>query len=144
MGRGGSFLLPVRALSKIIRAKFLDALEKVFREERLKGTRPCLTDPAHFQRFTRKLKRKKWVVYAKGTFDASQNAYHYLSRYTHRVAIANHRLLDTDQGRLAHPTPDHYLPLLYSFGASDTADRVRFPVTGFDMGSLSMRSVLFG
>ncbi len=53
-------------------------------------------------------------------------------------------VLETDQGRLAHPTPDHYLPLLYSFGASDTADRVRFPVTGFDMGSLSMRSVLFG
>jgi 4,5-DOPA dioxygenase extradiol len=50
----------------------------------------------------------------------------------------------TEDGRLAHPTPDHYLPLLYAFGASDAADRVQFPITGFDLASLSMRSVLFG
>jgi hypothetical protein len=73
---GNSFLLPVRALSKIIRGKFLEGLEKAFHEDRLRGKVPCLEDPAHFQRFTRKLRRKKWVVYAKGTFDASQNAYH--------------------------------------------------------------------
>jgi hypothetical protein len=105
-----SFLLPVRALSKIIRAKFLEALEKAFREERLKGTWPCLTDPAHFQRFTRKLRRKKWVVYAKGTFDASQNAYHYLSRYTHRVAIANHRLLSLAEGKVSFRARDNSRP----------------------------------
>lgn len=54
------------------------------------------------------------------------------------------RLPSTDAGRLSHPTPDHYLPLLYAAGAADAADGVRFPVTGFDMGSLSMRSVLYG
>jgi 4,5-DOPA dioxygenase extradiol len=52
--------------------------------------------------------------------------------------------LDGESGRLAHPTPDHYLPLLYAAGASDPKDPVRFPITGFDMASLSMRSVLFG
>ena len=52
------------------------------------------------------------------------------------------RALGTEAGRLAHPTPDHYLPLLYVVGASDPADAVRFPITGFDMGSLSMRSVI--
>jgi hypothetical protein len=65
-----SLLLPVRALSKIIRAKFLEGLEKAFREERLKGMLPCLADPAHFPRFTRKLRRKKWLVYAKESLDA--------------------------------------------------------------------------
>jgi 4,5-DOPA dioxygenase extradiol len=50
----------------------------------------------------------------------------------------------SDTGRVAHPTPDHYLPLLYAAGASDARDPVRFPVTGFDMSSLSMRAVLFG
>jgi hypothetical protein len=105
-----SFLLPVRALSKIIRAKFLEALEKAFREERLKGTLPCLTDSAHFQPFTRKLRRKKWVVYAKGTFDASQNAYHYLSRDTHRVAIANHRLVNLAEGRVSFRARDNSRP----------------------------------
>jgi 4,5-DOPA dioxygenase extradiol len=54
------------------------------------------------------------------------------------------RALDTEDGRLCHPTPDHYLPLLYAAGASGDGDAVRFPITGFDLGSLSMRAVLFG
>jgi 4,5-DOPA dioxygenase extradiol len=49
-----------------------------------------------------------------------------------------------DAGHLAHPTPEHYLPLLYAMGASDPEDAVGFPVTGFDMGSLSMRTALLG
>jgi 4,5-DOPA dioxygenase extradiol len=47
-------------------------------------------------------------------------------------------------GRLAHPTPDHWLPLLYAFGAADEDDRVRFPIEGFDWGSISMRTILLG
>ena len=50
----------------------------------------------------------------------------------------------TEEGRLAHPTPDHYLPLLYAAGASAPDDRVRFPIEGFDLASLSMRSVVLG
>ncbi|HVO32116.1 MAG TPA: 4,5-DOPA dioxygenase extradiol, partial [bacterium] len=53
------------------------------------------------------------------------------------------RILDSDDGRMSHPTPDHYLPLLYAVGAAEK-EPVRFPVTGFDLGSLSMRSVAFG
>jgi 4,5-DOPA dioxygenase extradiol len=52
--------------------------------------------------------------------------------------------LASDAGRLSHPTPDHYLPLLYAAGASTQHDAVRFPIQGFDMASLSMRSVVFG
>jgi 4,5-DOPA dioxygenase extradiol len=54
------------------------------------------------------------------------------------------RALETEAGRASHPTPEHYLPLLYTAGASGDADPVRFPITGFDLGSLSMRAVLFG
>jgi 4,5-DOPA dioxygenase extradiol len=52
--------------------------------------------------------------------------------------------LESADGRRAHPTPDHYLPLLYAVGASDEADPVAFPITGFDLGSLSMRAVRLG
>lgn len=52
--------------------------------------------------------------------------------------------LSSDVGGLAHPSPDHYLPLLYSFGATDERDAVTFPIQGFDMGSVSMRAVRFG
>lgn len=53
-------------------------------------------------------------------------------------------LWEGPDGRLAHPSPDHWIPLLYAYGASDQADRVRFPVDGFDAGSLSMRNIVFG
>ncbi len=51
---------------------------------------------------------------------------------------------DTDAGRTAHPTPDHWLPFIYAYAASDEHDSLRFPVEGFDLGSISMRSALFG
>jgi 4,5-DOPA dioxygenase extradiol len=53
------------------------------------------------------------------------------------------RLIESAEGRKAHPTPDHYLPLLYAAGAA-SEDPVSYPITGFDLGSLSMRSVIFG
>ena len=54
------------------------------------------------------------------------------------------RIATEPDGRLSHPTPDHYYPLLYAAGAASAKDPVRFPIDGFDMGSLSMRSVIFG
>jgi 4,5-DOPA dioxygenase extradiol len=51
---------------------------------------------------------------------------------------------DSDDGRLAHPTPDHWLPLIYAQAATDDRDRVRFPTKGFDWGSISMRNIVFG
>lgn len=52
--------------------------------------------------------------------------------------------LGTEAGRMSHPTPDHYLPLLYVAGASRPDDPVHFPIEGFDLGSLSMRAVRLG
>lgn len=54
------------------------------------------------------------------------------------------RALSGDAGRMSHPTLDHFLPLLYVLGASETQDRATFPITGFDLGSLSMRSARLG
>jgi 4,5-DOPA dioxygenase extradiol len=63
-----------------------------------------------------------------------------LSGHDHQTFI---HALDGKIGAQAHPSPDHYLPLLYAAGASTEQDSVSFPITGFDMGSLSMRAVLF-
>jgi 4,5-DOPA dioxygenase extradiol len=54
------------------------------------------------------------------------------------------RALASSDGRMSHPTPDHYLPLLYTFGAAQDGEEVRFPITGFDLSSLSMRAVVIG
>jgi 4,5-DOPA dioxygenase extradiol len=53
------------------------------------------------------------------------------------------RLIESPQGRKAHPTPEHFLPLLYAAGTAGDGP-VGFPITGFDLGSLSMRAVIFG
>ena len=53
------------------------------------------------------------------------------------------RAPESDAGRQAHPSPDHYLPLLYAAGAASEKDALTFPITGFDAGSLSMRAALF-
>ena len=104
------FLLPVKALSKIIRGKFVEALEKAGREGRLRGRLPGLQDPGQLLRFLRKLRRKKWVVYAKEAFGGSRKAFHYLSRYTHRVAIANHRLVSLAAGQVSFWARDNSRP----------------------------------
>ena len=105
-----SFLLPVKALSVIIRAKFAEALERAFREGRLKGNVPCLGSAAQFERFTRKLRRKKWVVYSKELLKNSKKAYDYLSRYTHRVAISNHRLTRIEAAKVTFRARDNHNP----------------------------------
>jgi 4,5-DOPA dioxygenase extradiol len=51
---------------------------------------------------------------------------------------------DSDDGPRAHPTPDHWLPLIYAQAASDDSDSVAFPNEGFDLGSISMRNIVFG
>jgi 4,5-DOPA dioxygenase extradiol len=49
---------------------------------------------------------------------------------------------DSEDARDAHPTPDHWIPLIYAYGASDSHDRASFPTEGFDWGSISMRNVV--
>jgi hypothetical protein len=105
-----SFLVPVKALSKIIRAKFTQSLEETFQEGSLKGNSQCLRNSAEFKRFLRKLRRNKWIVYCKEALGRSQKAYHYISRYTHRVAISNHRLMSLADGNITFQARDNSRP----------------------------------
>jgi len=95
-----AFLFPVRALSIVCRAKFLDGLRRAHDGHRLSfagGTAP-LTDPATWRRFLDTLHEQAWVVYAKPPFGGPVRVLAYLARYTHRVAITNHRLVDVVDG----------------------------------------------
>lgn len=105
-----SFLVPIKALSKIIRAKFMEALDTTYQQGRLKGEIDCLKNLPNFRRFTRKLRRKKWVVYSKPPFGGSQHVYRYISRYTHRVAISNQRLLSLSENTLTFRARDNDNP----------------------------------
>jgi hypothetical protein len=91
-----SFFLPVRALSRVFRGKFVAGLRRLFRKGQLQffGASQPLSDAKAFNAFLRTLFREDWVVYSKPPFGGPEHVLHYLARYTHRVAISNHRLLN--------------------------------------------------
>lgn len=94
------FLFPVRALSKVFRGKFLAGLCRLRTRQRLTFAGVCapLADSLTWQRWLRTLREVEWVVYAKPPFGGPQHVLKYLSRYTHRVAIANERLRFVGEG----------------------------------------------
>ena len=91
-----NFFVPVRVLSRVFRGKFVAGLKKLFRKNKLRFFGACerLSDPKEFAAFTRTLFRDEWVVYAKRPFGGPEHVLHYLARYTHRVAISNHRIFE--------------------------------------------------
>jgi hypothetical protein len=90
------FFLPVRVLSRVFRGKFVAGLKRAFCRNKLAfyGTCLPLADKITFGKFLRTLFREDWVVYAKRPFGGPEHVLHYLARYTHRVAISNHRLVN--------------------------------------------------
>ena len=93
------FFLPVRVLSRLFRRLFLDRLAAAHGAGRLAfhGELAALADPAALAAHLAPLRRSEWVVYAKRPFAGPEAVLAYLSRYTHRVAIANSRLLALDE-----------------------------------------------
>ena len=94
------FFLPVRVLGCLYRGKFLDYLAEAYRsgDLRLVATLEHLLDPAQFAVLLGELRRKPWVVYAKPPAAGPECVLAYLARYTHRVAIANSRLISMADG----------------------------------------------
>jgi Putative transposase/Transposase zinc-binding domain len=89
------FFLPVRVLSRVYRGKFLDLLRQAFDDNRLvfPGTLAGLAGPLFFATWLAAFRAKDWVVYSRPPFGGPAQVLKYLARYTHRVAISNHRLL---------------------------------------------------
>jgi len=90
-----NYFLPKKVLRKVFRGKFVDALEQAFRDGllNLQGDLALLAQPKVFAAWLRPLFQQDWVVYLKRPFGGPEYVLQYLGRYTHRVAISNHRLL---------------------------------------------------
>lgn len=89
------FLFPVRALSRVFRGKYLAGLRRLFERDELNfaGSTSKLALPQSFDSFLSQLRASDWVVYAKRPFAGPERVLDYLGRYTHRIAISNHRLI---------------------------------------------------
>jgi hypothetical protein len=114
------FFLPVGVLGAVFRGKFHEALKRAFHDGKLNfhGDLKLLAQPKTFAAWLRPLFRKDWVVYSKRPFGGPEHVLRYLGRYTHRVAISNHRLVSFADGQVtfrwrdsAHNNEQRSLPL---------------------------------
>lgn len=103
------FFLPVRVLSRLFRRRFLEELARAHCCGRLQffGEEAALADPAAFAAWLAPLARCEWVVYAKRPFAGPAAVLAYLSRYTHRVAISNNRLLAMNEAGVSFRWKDY-------------------------------------
>ena len=96
------FFLSIKVLRRVFRGKFHQALKRAFENGQLSfhGDLKLLAQPKTFAAWLRPLFRKDWVVYAKPPFGGPEYVLQYLGRYTHRVAISNHRLVSFADGKV--------------------------------------------
>ena len=103
------FLFPSNAMSCTLRGKFVNLLKKAYQEGKLifPDELACLKNPDDFQRFCNEVGRQAWYNYTKKPFSGPDKVVQYISRYTHRVAITNHRLLDIDNDTVTFSYQDY-------------------------------------
>jgi hypothetical protein len=104
-----NFFLPVRVLSRLFRRLFREKLWHAYEQGQLSfsGSLAYLTEPRACKRFLGNLARCEWVVYAKRPFGTPQQVLDYLGRYTHRVAISNHRLVSLAECKVTFSWRDY-------------------------------------
>jgi putative transposase/transposase-like zinc-binding protein len=109
MAASERFLLPVRVLAPVFRGKFLAGLKQLYQEGRLSltGATEELRDPFVFHNLLDRLYQKSWWVYSKPPFGGPEQVLKYLSRYTHRVALSNHRLVRLADGKVTFTYKDY-------------------------------------
>lgn len=103
------FLFPVRALTRVFRGKYLQALHHAFTAGKLRfaGSLASLANPEAFATWLQDLRQHDWVVYAKRPFAGPTQLLEYLGRYTHRVAISNERLVSHTDGAVCFRWRDY-------------------------------------
>lgn len=103
------FFLPVKVMSKLFRGKFIAHLKKLRAENKLvyPGSVNHLSQPGAFNALISDLYKKKWIVYCKPPFDGTKGVFEYLGRYTHRIAISNHRIVKLEDGKVSFRWRDY-------------------------------------
>jgi len=125
------FFLPVKVMSEMLKDKFLDYLKQSYGAGELSfpGVIDYLKERHVFERLRRRLYDKKWFVYCKPPFNGAEGVFKYLSRYTHRIAISNNRIVNVEDGKV-------------SFRWRDYADSDKIKTMSLDAGEFIRRFLL--
>jgi len=103
------FIFPVKAMSKVMMGRFIRLLKEAYQDNLMQfpGKLKTISDPYHFKRFCNSLYEQNWYIYAKPPFSGPDTVIRYFSRYTHRVAISNDRLLNMNNNTITFRYKDY-------------------------------------
>ncbi|WP_333813822.1 IS91 family transposase [Muricomes intestini] len=106
---GSDFFLPIRVISKVFRKKYLAELKNLWKEKKLKFYGSALKYRNHyaFKELINACYSMNWVPYCKKTFNGAQSVIDYLGKYTHRIAISNHRIIRMDEETVTFSVKDY-------------------------------------
>ena len=107
--KGEEFFLPVKVLSKLFRGKYLDELKNLWEEKKLQfhGSSEKYRNHYVFKELLDLCYDKDWVPHCKKTFNGAQSVINYLGKYTHRIAISNHRIIRMDEDTVTYYVKDY-------------------------------------
>lgn len=107
--KGDRFFLPIRIISKKFRGKYLDELKRLWEEEKLEfhGTAEKHRNHYAFKDLLNTCYLKEWIPYCKKTFNGAQTVIKYLGKYTHRIAISNHRIVRMEENTVTFSVKDY-------------------------------------
>ena len=107
--RGEDFFLPVRVISKVFRGKYMETMKKLWKDGKLEfhGSAGKYRNHYAFQELMDTCYRKEWAPYCKKTFNGPGDVISYLGKYTHRIAISNHRLVSMTENTVTFSVKDY-------------------------------------
>lgn len=107
--KGEEFFLPVKILSKLFRGKYMDELKRLWNEKKLQfhGSSEKYRNHYAFKELLNTCYEKDWVPHCKKTFNGAQSVINYLGKYTHRIAISNHRIIRMDENTVTYYVKDY-------------------------------------
>ncbi len=106
---GGKFFLPYGVIARVFRGKYLEELKQLWKNEKLEfhGSSEKYQNHYQFKELLNPCYKKEWVTYCKETFNGAQSVINYLGKYTHRIAISNHRIKAMTETTVTYAVKDY-------------------------------------
>ena len=133
--RCGKFLFPVKAMGKVFRGKFTDGLIRLHNLEDIQLETPFIAD----KKYLHPLYKKRWVVYAKLPMYNAEQVVNYIGRYTHRIAISNHRIKAVENHRVKFSAIDYRTSKIVQINLSAEEFLQRFALHILPAGFMKIR-----
>ncbi len=107
--KGEEFFLPVKILSKVFRSKYMNELKSLYQDNKLEfhGSSEKYRNSYNFKELLNTCYEKDWIPHCKKTFNGAQSVINYLGKYTHRIAISNHRIIRMDEDTVTYYVKDY-------------------------------------